>query len=71
MIWFSIRTMKVVEGRNAHPGMWWVSIFGREPFKFLGHGGWVYFHPMRPIITFGWWKRHAVVIPRQRGWRWD
>lgn len=71
MTWFSVSTLRTIDGRNGNPGMWWVSIFGRKPFKFLGHGGWVYFNPFRPLATFGWWKRHAITVPKERGWRWD
>ena len=72
MATFAIRTLRKVDGANAHPGMWWVSVLGdEEPFRFLGHGGWVYFDPLRPLVTFAWWRRHAITVPRQRGWRWD
>jgi len=71
MILFAIRRLRNSEGRNPNPGMFWVSIFNRQPFHFLGHGGWVYFNLCHPLWTLSWWRRHAITIPRQRGWRWD
>jgi hypothetical protein len=49
--------------KRGDPGWWYVSIYGRRPFRFLMHGGWVF-------LNWSWLKRFLIDVPRERGWRW-
>lgn len=52
----NIITIKKLEGR---PGWYFVSIFGRMPFKFLQHGGWIF-------LNIKWIFQYAVNDPIKR-----
>ena len=46
-------------------GGWiYLAFGGWQPFKWLQHGGWI-------CLSFPWFWRFTITVPRQRGWRWD
>jgi hypothetical protein len=54
----------VVLEKGTIKGWWYLSIYGWLPFKWAQHSGWFY-------LSFSWFWRFAVTVPKQRGWRWD
>ena len=54
----------IVLEKGTIKGWYYLSIFGWLPFKWAQHSGWFY-------LSFSWFWRFAVTVPKQRGWRWD
>jgi hypothetical protein len=50
--------------KSQQKGWYYLSIYGWLPFKWACHGG-------HFCMSFKWFWRFAVTVPRQRGWRWD
>ncbi len=50
--------------KSETKGWYYLAICGWLPFKFLNHGG-------HFCMSWSWFWRHAVIVPRMRGWRWD